>query len=401
MYLCHLFRWFDRVDTEPLQYGWQLKIAFFLQLEKSIMKDTSTIYQNVMQSNKFLRPILGLSVFYKVLIANSIIIFIGATGGTYLAARLPTLTNGALILVCFVTIGWLVSVAFNFILLQIAFRPLMDLGKVMNRVQAGERSLRAPITGLDPQADLLARTFNGMLETIDDANRLRVTQTLNAMEEERKRIARELHDETSQVLTSLLISLAILEESTETQEARDRIAETRVLAHQTLRAIRNLSIDLRPTALDDLGLMPALRWYIKEYQKKFPIVVEFQASGFKERLPAEMETVLYRIVQESLTNIAKHAQASKVKIHLQEGREEISATITDDGRGFDIAILQKAPGANQERGWGLLGMHERAQLLDGTFSIVSTPGKGTQIKVEIPHPSLTQNAEKEASEVPA
>src|SRR5689334_21445106 len=127
------------------------------------MKDTSTIYQNVMRSNKFLRPILGLSVFYKVLIANSIIILIGATGGTYLAARLNTLSNGPLILICFVTIGWLVSVALNFILLQIAFRPLMDLGKVMNRVQAGERSLRAPITGLDPQADLLARTFNGML----------------------------------------------------------------------------------------------------------------------------------------------------------------------------------------------------------------------------------------------
>jgi two-component system sensor histidine kinase UhpB len=351
--------------------------------EKCAMVDTGTKYEEVIQSNRLLKPLLALPVFYKVLIANSLIIFVGATGGTWLASQLGRSPSAPTILIIFVTVGWLVSVALNFVVLQIAFRPLMDLGKIMSRVQAGERSLRAPQTGTDPEADQLACTLNMMLEAIDEANRQRATQIINAQEEERKRIARELHDETSQVLTSLLISLAVVEKSVTTKEAHDRIAETRMLAHQTLRAIRSISIDLRPSALDDLGLLPALRWYIKEYQQKMNIEVDFQATGIKERLSAEMETVLYRIVQEALTNVAKHAQAHKVQVVLKGTPEAITATISDDGRGFNVDKLQKAPG--QERGgWGLVGMYERAQLLEGTLDIQTSPGKGTTIMTRIP-----------------
>jgi len=336
-------------------------------------------------NHKLLRPILSLPVFYKVLLANSLIIFFGATGGTWLASNLnnshqafATPTS----LVIFIVAGWLVSIALNFVVLQVAFRPLMDLGKVMKRVQTGELSLRAPTTGVDPEADQLAHTFNMMLEAIDDATRLRASQIINAQEQERKRIARELHDETSQVLTSLLISLAILEESITTQEARNRIADTRKLAHQTLRAIRNLSIDLRPSALDDLGLLPALRWYVKEYQQKCAIEVEFAAAGFKGRLPAEMETALYRIVQESLTNTARHANAKKVVITMREDGNTVYATIMDDGIGFDMDGLRKS--TDQERGLGLAGMNERALLLDGSLTVTSSPGHGTVIEVRMP-----------------
>lgn len=347
-----------------------------------MITDSKTNYSETMQSNRLLRPFLGIPVFYKVLIANSFIIFVGATGGTWLASQLYSTPNTPIYLVVFITIGWLVSVVLNFVVLQIAFRPLMDLGKVMSRVQAGERSLRAPLTGVDPQADLLARTLNMMLEAIDEANRLRASQIINAQEQERKRIARELHDETSQVLTSLLISLAVLEESVTTPEAHARIADTRMLAHQTLRAIRNLSIDLRPSALDDLGLLPALRWYIKEYQQKFSIEVEFHATGFHKRLPAEMETALYRIIQESLTNIARHSRAKKANVTLYEDAEAVYTTIQDDGQGFDIENLQKTAG--QDRGLGLVGMHERAHLLDGTLTIDSAPGHGTTVQFRIP-----------------
>jgi two-component system sensor histidine kinase UhpB len=350
--------------------------------KKSFMSNSSTKYEDVVQSNRLIRTLLALPVFYKVLLANSLIIFVGATGGTWLASRLNSPSTPA-ILVIFVTVGWLVSVILNFVVLQIAFRPLMNLGKVMNRVQKGERTLRAPLTGLDRQADELASTFNMMLEAIDEANRLRATQILNAQEQERKRVARELHDETSQVLTSLLISLAVLEESVHTQEARDRIAETRMLAHQTLRAIRNLSIDLRPSALDDLGLLPALRWYVKEYQQKTSINVDFQATGFKERLPAAMETALYRIVQEALTNVAKHAHAKKACVILKEEDEAICATITDDGSGFNVSRLPKAPG-QEIGGWGLVGMYERANLLDGRLTVDSKDGQGTTIQASIP-----------------
>src|SRR5256712_2356490 len=308
------------------------------------MGQTDINEEGIEQNHKILKPLLGIPVFYKVLIANSLIIFVGATGGTWLASNLnnsPVATPTSLVV--FVIVGWLVSVALNFVALQVAFRPLMHLGKVMNRVQQGERSLRAPLTGSDPQADQLAGTFNMMLEALDDSSRQRANQIITAQEQERKRIARELHDETSQVLTSLLISLAILEESLSTQEARDRIADTRSLAHRTLRAIRNLSIDLRPSALDDLGLLPALRWYVKEYSQKCSIEVEFHASGFKERLPAEMETALYRIVQEALTNTARHSNAHKVRITLREDEDAIYASIADDGCGFDVDALLRSP----------------------------------------------------------
>ncbi|HET9918345.1 MAG TPA: sensor histidine kinase [Ktedonobacteraceae bacterium] len=336
-----------------------------------------------------LKLILGLPVFYKVLFANSLIIFVGASGGTWLATHLnttPVATPTSLII--FVTLGWFVSVALNFVVLQIAFRPLTDLQKVMAGVQTGEHSLRARLTGIDQQADQMALAFNMMLEAIDEATRLRASQIINAQEQERKRIARELHDETSQVLTSLLISLAILEESLTTHDARERIADTRQLAHQTLRAIRSLSIDLRPSALDDLGLLPALRWYVKEYHKKCSIEVDFVATGFKERLPAEMETALYRIVQEALTNTARHSHAHRASIVLQEDGEAVEGIITDDGSGFDMEAIRRSP--DSERGLGLAGMNERAVLLDGSLDIHSSPGHGTTITVHIPlHPNNT------------
>lgn len=349
----------------------------------------STYTEEEQRGLRLLRPLLALPVFYKVLIANSLIIFVGATGGTWLAFNLKTNSYATpTSLVVFVIFGWLVSIALNFVVLQFAFQPLMRLGKIMFRVQQGERTLRAPLTGIDPQADQLAQTLNVMLEALDESSRLRASQIINAQEEERKRIARELHDETSQMLTSLLISLAILEESITTEEAQARIADTRTLAHATLRAIRSLSIDLRPSALDDLGLLPALRWYLKEYQQKCSIEVDFQASGLKDRLPAAMETALYRIVQECLTNTARHSHAHKVTVTLCEEVEAVSGTIEDDGDGFDYATLLKTRGQERGlgRGLGLAGMEERAVLLNGELEIHSTPGKGTCVEVRIPLP---------------
>lgn len=359
------------------------------------MAHAKTMYAEEEQHGlRLFRPLLALPVFYKVLIANSLIIFVGATGGTWLAVNLnKSLYATPTSLVIFVVFGWLISIAFNFVVLQFAFQPLMRLGKVMNRVQRGERTVRASLTGTDAQADQLAMTLNMMLEAIDESSRLRASQIINAQEEERKRIARELHDETSQVLTSLLISLAILEESVTTEDARQRIAETRALAHETLRAIRSLSIDLRPSALDDLGLLPALRWYLKEYQHKCAIEVEFHASGLKDRLPAEMETALYRIVQECLTNTARHSHAHKVTVTLREETDAVFGAIVDDGDGFDYAALLKA--RSQERGLGrglgLTGMEERAVLLNGELELHTAPGQGTRVEVRIPLPPGHEN----------
>jgi two-component system sensor histidine kinase UhpB len=331
----------------------------------------------------------ALPVLFKVLIANSAVILVGATLGTYLATRIHQ-PNGSAILIIFIASGWIISVLINFILLKYTFHPLTQLRETMKRVQAGNTDLRAPLTGQDPEVDQLADAFNTMLETLDESARTRATQILAAQEQERKRIARELHDETSQVLTSLLISLKILEETISNEAARQQMEETRSLVHRTLRAIRNLSIDLRPSALDDLGLVPALRWYLKEYQQKCKVEVEFSASSFKERLPSEIETTIYRIVQEALTNTAKYAQATKVGVSVVETGEGVRATVSDNGKGFDAQTLLKLPW--QERGLGLAGMHERAALLDGALLINTEPGRGTTIDVTIP---LTRQVSKE------
>ncbi len=346
------------------------------------------------QSSSSRRSLLALPVMLKVLLANSVVILVGATLGTYLATRIYQ-PNGAAFLIGFVAAGWLVSVLINFILLKIAFHPLTQLRETMKRIQAGSPELRAPLTGQDPEADQLAEAFNTMLETLAEAARTRATQILTAQEQERKRIARELHDETSQVLTSLLISLKVLEEALASDEARLRVEETRSLVHQTLRAIRDLSIDLRPSALDDLGLLPALRWYIKEYQQKCKIEVEFSAANFKERLPSELETALYRIVQEALTNTAKYAKARKVRVSVVEDDAGVSATINDNGQGFDAQTILKLPW--QERGLGLAGMHERAALLDGSLIITTEPGGGTTIEARLP---LSRRAAHEADAKP-
>ncbi len=338
-------------------------------------------------------------VLFKVLIANSVVILVGATLGTYLATRISQ-PNGPVILISFVTTGWLISVLINFILLKITFHPLTQLRETMRRVQSGHTELRAPLTGQDPEVDQLAEAFNTMLETLAEASRTRATHILAAQEQERKRIARELHDETSQVLTSLLISLKVLEETISSEEARRQVEETRSLVHQTLRAIRNLSIDLRPSALDDLGLIPALRWYIKEYQQKCKIDVEFFAHTFKERLSPEVETTIYRIVQEALTNTAKYAQATKVSVRVLEEEQSVRATVSDNGKGFDAQTLLKRPW--QERGLGLAGMHERASLLNGSLLINTEPGRGTTIEVTIPLTrQLASEKEPTSDHVPA
>ncbi|HEY7347395.1 MAG TPA: ATP-binding protein [Ktedonobacterales bacterium] len=347
------------------------------------------------ESRRSHRSLLALPVLFKVLITNSVVILVGATLGTYLATRIHQ-PNGPAILIGFITAGWLISVLINFVLLKIAFHPLTQLRETMQRIQAGSPELRAPLTGQDPEADQLAEAFNTMLETLAEAARSRATQILTAQEQERKRIARELHDETSQVLTSLLISLKVLEEGLASAEARVRVEETRSLVHQTLRAIRNLSIDLRPSALDDLGLLPALRWYIKEYQQKCQIEVEFVATNFKERLPSELETSLYRIVQEALTNTAKYAKATRVRISVVEEQGSVSATICDNGQGFDAQTILKLPW--QERGLGLAGMHERAALLDGSLIITTEPGGGTTIEARLP---LTRAATDDSADTMA
>jgi signal transduction histidine kinase len=202
-------------------------------------------------------------------------------------------------------------------------------------------------------------------------------------EQERKRIALELHDQTGQPLTSLIMTLGMLADTQSLTEIRTHAQALRDTAAQVLREVHDLALELRPSVLDDLGLLAALRHHHKEYQDRFHIPVDFEVVGMDNgRLPAEVETALYRIVQEALTNVARHAQAQNISVLLKKRDSSVMLIVEDDGRGFDVAGVMDSY-AREER-LGLYGMRERASLLDGTLTIESTPGVGTTVFVEIP-----------------
>ncbi len=207
------------------------------------------------------------------------------------------------------------------------------------------------------------------------------SHVLTAQEEERTRIARELHDDTAQALTSVLVRLRLLERSAEDQRLRSGLAELRDLTVETLEGVRRLAIDLRPPMLDDLGLEAAIQSHVQDFSRRWQINVNFTSSGLG-RLPPNVELVLYRIVQEALSNVAKHASASRVETRLTRKGRTLRLLVEDDGCGFDV---EAAKGSRQS-GLGLFGMEERLALLGGTLRVDSSPGEGTRLSAEVPLP---------------
>lgn len=207
-------------------------------------------------------------------------------------------------------------------------------------------------------------------------------QVLTAQEDERRRIARDLHDEIGQSLTYFLIGLRTVEQAPSVEAARERLGELRQVATQTLDEVRRLARGLRPSVLDDLGLGPALERYAEEYAQAHGIPVTLRAPALAERLPEEVETTLYRIVQEALTNTARHAQARQVCITAERTPGTVAVTVADDGRGFSSSGI--LTGQTSGRHQGLSGMCERAGLVNGTVRIDSRPGAGTTVRVTLP-----------------
>jgi signal transduction histidine kinase len=202
-------------------------------------------------------------------------------------------------------------------------------------------------------------------------------RVVGGQELERRRLARELHDETGQALTSILLGLRAVEESGSPEEMRASASELRELVVATLQDVRRLAVQLRPKALDDFGLAPALERLVQTFSEGAAIQVDLEARLGDDRLPAEVETTLYRIVQEALTNIVKHAEASKVSILLARRGGFAMAVVEDDGKGFE-------PDNARADGLGLLGMRERVELHDGRLTVESAPGSGTTLVVEVP-----------------
>ena len=202
---------------------------------------------------------------------------------------------------------------------------------------------------------------------------------VEAQESERRNIARELHDEAGQSLTSLRIGLRLLErEIAQGGETTGRVSELVRTTDAVIDGLHRLAADLRPASLEHLGLEAALRQYSREAAAKYGLAVHFKARGFTgERLPSVVETALYRVVQEAMTNVARHGAANRVDILAEHRGDRVMVMIEDDGVGFDPQRVQRT------NHFGLLGMQERAEALGGTLTLESAPGAGTTIVVEV------------------
>jgi two-component system sensor histidine kinase UhpB len=329
--------------------------------------------------------LLRASLFIKVLVANSLIVGAGAFVGTWLTETVTGVRGLELgLAVLFALVGVTLSAVVNYGVLKTAFRPLIGLQHTASEVRAGNLTARAKPSFLsDPQMEQLSDTFNTMLDTLEERNsqlRRVAALVIGAQEEERKRIARELHDQTAQTLTTLLVRLKLLEKADSAEKLREGLAEMRALLSATMDDVRELSRSLRPTLLDDLGLVPALEAYLNSLRERTSEAITFKVRGFERsgRLPDLIELVCYRVVQEAVTNALKYAGAQQLEVELERTPARLRASVRDNGSGF---ILD---GEQANAGLGLLGMRERAQLTGGKVLVSSAPGQGTLVYLEIP-----------------
>jgi len=234
-----------------------------------------------------------------------------------------------------------------------------------------------------------------------DAQHTRDLQRLSArlvaaQEEERRNIARELHDEVGQVLTAIKVDLQMAQRSLQAQ-GHDPAAlmDLQDMTDGALGTVRNLSQLLRPTMLDDLGLGAAIDWQLRSLSRRHHVIVELVQEGLTERLDSDTEVAAFRIVQEALTNVARHANASRCTVRLSHAGDRLMVTVTDDGQGFDPGAVERR---GERRGLGLIGLRERVAEREGTLSIESAPGQGTRVVVELPVRNPASQAETEESD---
>lgn len=226
-----------------------------------------------------------------------------------------------------------------------------------------------------------------LIRDTQEKRELYITNIIMAQEEERKRIARDLHDDTIQSLIAISRKLDSMISKISKSAARPdgiqmQLEETWQLTEQTIKGVRAFSQDLRPSVLDDLGLVPAVEWLSDRMRKSLSIKTECQITGKIKRLPPDMELALFRIVQEALNNIVKHARASRVVIDINFRSDKLAISLHDNGKGFDPPLT--IPEASKKGQLGIMGMKERSQLFGGKLEIYSVPGQGCTVSVEMP-----------------
>lgn len=278
----------------------------------------------------------------------------------------------------------LVGLVIGYLLATILTRPLSRLAEAARAVGHGEFAQLVKVSS-EGEVGQVAEAFNSMTERLrrkEEERRQLMTRIMAAHEDERKRIARELHDEAGQALTSLLLGLKLLEDGGTISSHKSEVAHLRTLTAETLDLMRDMALELRPSTLDDLGLVAALQRYVAEYGQKHRLDVDFHAGSFSgTSLGPASETALYRIAQEALTNVVRHAHADAVSVLLERRNGHVILVVEDDGEGFDVTALRgKSPSARL----GVLGMEERAGLVGGHVTIESRPRGGTAVFAEVP-----------------
>jgi two-component system sensor histidine kinase UhpB len=271
------------------------------------------------------------------------------------------------------------TVLVNVVMLQRRFRPLERLVDEMERVDLSRpgSNLQAPADarGEPEEVERLNRAFRRMLERLEAERRRTSSTALAAQEEERARVARDLHDEVNQSLTALLLRLEAARAKAPVELAHE-LAETKALANQAMEELLMLARQLRPTALDDLGLKAALAGHVKELGRRGRINASFDASGDFSGLPADVQLVVYRVAQEALSNAAQHSGAEHVQVRLVREGDRVELTVGDDGSGFTFD--------QAARGLGISGMRERALLVGGDMQVESRLDSGTRVRLTVP-----------------
>ncbi|HEX7117934.1 MAG TPA: ATP-binding protein [Longimicrobiales bacterium] len=333
-----------------------------------------------------LRRLLGVPLFYKILIANSAIVIGGAVAGTMVTAEfVRTRPDRSIfeLVGLLATAGVVMSVLANALILRVALSPLRHLQRTASAIQSGTLDARAPVSPVaDRDLARLIRTFNLMLDGLEgNRERLReiAARALYAEEEERKRIARELHDETAQSVAAILIRLRLMRGVEDAARREALLEEVREELASTLEGIRRYARGLRPPALDELGLVPAIQAYARTLAEGTGLAISVDAERGGGRLTPEAELALYRMVQEALSNVVRHAEATRARVHFRPTRQSVVVVVEDDGRGFPVDEVMEAG-----RGLGLFGMRERAGYVGGQVEIDSKVGEGTRVRITVP-----------------
>jgi two-component system sensor histidine kinase UhpB len=335
-------------------------------------------------------------LFWRLVLVNLVVVLGGALVGTWLTQRLvltgsfTPLTHAVLVLAA---LG--ISAALTMAMLRETFRPIRSLRAVIHRFNAGDHAARATVEPFtDPDVAALVLEINALWDRLEaDAATIRekteqaeqlAAKVISAQEDERRRVARELHDEAGQALTALIIGLERGLASMPERYAPDLpvqprvlISDLRDLAARTLDEVRNLALELRPSVLDDLGLVAALRQYVRATEERTGLSMQLSLLGLDEeqRLPQAVETALFRIAQEAITNAIRHARATSLQVRLRGSADSVTLEVRDDGVGLAAAA---------EPHLGLFGMRERARLLGGTFQVAPVSPRGTLVQVDIP-----------------